>query len=392
MKFIQKTDPMEYLEGQEQINSDIMQRVLGAANSVEFDKFNATDVEHALSKDNLNLNDLQALLSPVAANYLEEMVAKAKATKERYFGKNIYLFTPQYIANHCDNNCVYCGFNVNNDIKRAQLDEDDIIKELENIAKTGLKEILILTGESQTKTPLNYIAKACELAKRYFDIVGVEIYPLNSDEYAILHASGVDFVTVFQETYNPIKYGKIHLGGNKRVFPYRFNAQERALMGGMRGVAFGALLGIDDWRRDAMCTALHASLIQAKYPHAEISISVPRLRPIINNNRINPRDVTERALLQVIAAYRLFLPYANITLSSRESEYFRDNVIALGVTKVSAGVSVGIGEHGGKDDENKGDGQFEISDSRDVEQMKDAIKNAGLTPVMSDYIYTGVAK
>ncbi|WP_086227188.1 MULTISPECIES: 2-iminoacetate synthase ThiH [Campylobacter] len=389
MKFIQKTDPMDYLPSQEQIKSDIMLRVLNERQNVDFDKFSAFDVQKALDKDNLNLTDLQALLSPVAANFLEEMVAKAKATKERYFGKNIYLFTPQYIANHCDNNCVYCGFKVGNDIKRAQLDENDIIKELENIAKTGLKEILILTGESQTKTPLNYIANACRLAKKYFDIVGVEIYPLNSDEYAILHDNGVDFVTVFQETYNPIKYGKIHLYGNKRVFPYRFNAQERALIGGMRGVAFAALLGIDDWRKDAMATALHASLIQAKYPHAEISISVPRLRPIINNNKINPRDVTERALLQVIAAYRLFLPYANITLSSRESAYFRDHAIALGVTKVSAGVSVAIGEHGGKDDESKGDGQFEISDNRDVNQMKIAIKNAGLTPVMSDYIYTG---
>ncbi|MEE3704390.1 2-iminoacetate synthase ThiH [Campylobacter sp. CX2-8023-23] len=390
MKFIQKTDPMEYLPSQERIDSDIMLKVLNAHKNVNFDEFNAFDVQKALDKDNLNLRDLQALLSPVAANFLEEMVAKAKATKERYFGKNIYLFTPQYIANHCDNNCVYCGFKVGNDIKRAQLDENDIIKELENIAKTGLKEILILTGESQTKTPLNYIANACRLAKEYFDIVGVEIYPLNSDEYAILHDNGVDFVTVFQETYNPIKYGKIHLYGNKRVFPYRFNAQERALIGGMRGVAFAALLGIDDWRKDAMATALHASLIQAKYPHAEISISVPRLRPIINNNKINPKDVTERALLQVIAAYRLFLPYANITLSSRESAYFRDNAMALGITKVSAGVSVGIGEHGGKDDKDKGDGQFEISDNRDVNQMKTAIKNAGLTPVMSDYIYTGI--
>lgn len=386
MKFIQKTDPMAYLPSQEQIKSDIMLRVLNERQNVDFDKFSAFDVQKALDKDNLNLIDLQALLSPVATNFLEEMVAKAKATKERYFGKNIYLFTPQYIANHCDNNCVYCGFKVGNDIKRAQLDENDIIKELENIAKTGLKEILILTGESQTKTPLNYIANACRLAKKYFDIVGVEIYPLNSDEYAILHDNGVDFVTVFQETYNPIKYGKIHLYGNKRVFPYRFNAQERALIGGMRGVAFAALLGIDEWRKDAMSTALHASLIQAKYPHAEISISVPRLRPIINNNKINPRDVTERALLQVIAAYRLFLPYANITLSSRESAYFRDHAIALGVTKVSAGVSVAIGAHGGKDDESKGDGQFEISDNRDVNQMKIAIKNAGLTPVMSDYI------
>lgn len=382
-----RSDHMKYLKNQEIIDHSIMDRILKEWQESDFDSFSSEDVLKAISNDNRSLDDFKALLSPAAAPFLEDMAKEAMRVKERYFGKNIYLFTPLYIANHCDNNCVYCGFNVHNEIKRAQLDENAIIKELENIAKSGLQEILILTGESQSKTPVSYIGRACELAKRYFNVVGVEIYPLNSDDYAFLHRCGVDFVTVFQETYNPVKYEKIHLEGNKRIFPYRLNAQERALMGGMRGVAFAALLGIDDFRKDAMATGLHAYLLQSKYPHAEISISVPRLRPIINNKKINPRDVGEKELLQVIMAYRLFLPYANITLSTRENARFRDHAIRLGVTKVSAGVSVAIGEHGGKKEDDKGDGQFEISDQRDVLGMKKSIISAGLTPVMSDYIY-----
>ncbi|ANE34487.1 2-iminoacetate synthase ThiH [Campylobacter hyointestinalis] len=382
-----RNDHMKYLENQEIIDHSIMDRILKEWQESDFDSFSSEDVLKAISNDKRTLDDFKALLSPAAAPFLEDIARVAMSVKERYFGKNIYLFTPLYIANHCDNNCVYCGFNVHNEIKRAQLDENAIIKELENIAKSGLQEILILTGESQSKTPVSYIGRACELAKRYFNVVGVEIYPLNSDDYAFLHRCGVDFVTVFQETYNPVKYEKIHLEGNKRIFPYRLNAQERALMGGMRGVAFAALLGIDDFRKDAMATGLHAYLLQSKYPHAEISISVPRLRPIINNKKINPRDVGEKELLQVIMAYRLFLPYANITLSTRENAHFRDHAIKLGVTKVSAGVSVAIGEHGGKKEDDKGDGQFEISDTRDVLGMKKSIISAGLTPVMSDYIY-----
>ncbi|MPB72351.1 thiamine biosynthesis protein ThiH [Campylobacter fetus subsp. testudinum] len=382
-----RTDHMRYLPHQEVISHDVMNKIFKEWEETEFENFTKDDVITAINANNRSIDNFKALLSPEAAPFLEDIAKEAMSIKERNFGKNIYLFTPLYIANHCDNNCVYCGFNVHNKIKRAQLEEDGIVRELENIAKSGLDEILILTGESQSKTPLNYIGRACELAKRYFKVVGVEIYPLNSDEYAFLHKCGVDFVTVFQETYNPLKYEKIHLEGNKRIFPYRLNAQERALMGGMRGVAFAALLGIDDWRKDALSTGLHAYLLQAKYPHAEISISVPRLRPIINNKKINPKDVGERELLQVIVAYRLFLPFANITLSTRESAHFRDNAMRLGVTKVSAGVSVGIGEHGGKKDEQKGDSQFEISDGRDVEEMKKSIRKAGLTPVMSDYIY-----
>lgn len=384
---MQKTNHMEYLPHQEAINSNIMDIILDEWENADFSKFDSNDVLAAISKDKKDLNDLKALLSPAATPFLEQIAKAAKIQKEKYFGKNIYLFTPIYIANFCDNHCIYCGYNAKNKIKRQKLNLGEIKFELENIAKSGFSEILLLTGESEINSSLQYIADACKIAKQYFSNVGIEIYPLNSDQYAYLHSCGVDFVTVFQETYNPNKYEKIHLAGNKRIFPYRLNAQERAIMGGMRGVAFGALLGLDDWRKDALCTALHASLIQNKYPHAEISISCPRLRPIVNNGKINPKDVGERELLQIICAYRLFLPYAGITLSTRESARFRDNAIKLGITKVSAGVSTGIGEHGGKNKTDQGDAQFEINDSRSINEIKDAIKRANLTPVMNDYLF-----
>lgn len=384
---MQKTNHMEYLPHQEAINSNIMDIILDEWERTDFNKFNSNDVLAAISKDKKDLNDLKALLSPAATPFLEQIAKAAKIQKEKYFGKNIYLFTPIYIANFCDNHCIYCGYNTKNKIKRQKLNLGEIKFELENIARSGFSEILLLTGESEKNSSLQYIADACKIAKQYFSNVGIEIYPLNSDQYAYLHSCGVDFVTVFQETYNPNKYEKIHLAGNKRIFPYRLNAQERAIMGGMRGVAFGALLGLDDWRKDALCTALHASLIQNKYPHAEISISCPRLRPIVNNGKINPKDVGERELLQIICAYRLFLPYAGITLSTRESARFRDNAIKLGITKVSAGVSTGIGEHGGKNKTDQGDAQFEINDSRSINEIKDAIKRANLTPVMNDYLF-----
>ena len=184
---------------------------------------------------------------------------------------------------------------------------------------------------------------------------------MNSDEYAHLHKCGADFVTVFQETYNSDKYETLHLEGHKRIFPYRFYAQERAILGGMRGVGFAALLGLDDFRKDAFATGMHAYLLQKKYPYAEIAFSCPRLRPIINNDKINPKDVHEPQLLQVICAYRIFMPFASITISTRECERFRNNIINIAATKISAGVDVGIGGHSG---EQKGDEQFEISDPK----------------------------
>ena len=380
---MEKTNHMEYQKGMEAIESNIMNQVLSLTSEYDYSRYTARDVETALMKSRLSLDDYGAILSPAAAPFLENMARKSALETRKHFGNSISMFTPLYIANYCENHCVYCGFNCHNKIRRGKLNPNELEEELKEIASTGLREILILTGEARGASGVQYIGDAVKVASQYFSTVGLEIYPLNSDEYAYLHECGADFVCVYQETYNTDKYQEVHPSGSKRIFPYRFNAQERALLGGMRGVAFGALLGLDDFRKDAFAAGLHAYFIQQKYPHAEISFSVPRLRPFINNEQNNPNDVHEKQLLQVMLAYRLFMPFAGITISTRERAGFRDNVVGLAANKISAGVSVGVGGH--KSDE-KGDEQFEINDSRSVEQVHEMILSRGLQPVYTDYI------
>ncbi|HEC1579532.1 TPA: 2-iminoacetate synthase ThiH [Campylobacter upsaliensis] len=377
---------MDYLPHMQVIQSDILAKVMKEVENYDEARYQASDVLEALNSHHLNIEHLKALLSSAAEDFIEDLALKASKLKLKYFGNNIALFTPLYLSNFCNSKCVYCGFQKGNKITRAKLDEQEIHAEMAAIAQSGLQEILMLTGEGREFASVAYIARACEIAREYFKVVGVEIYPMNVDEYALLHKSGCDYVTIFQETYNETKYPKIHLAGEKSVFKYRFFGQERALMAGMRGVAFGALLGIDDFRKDALACALHAHFLQQKYPYAEFSLSIPRLRPIINNAKISPKDVSEKRLLQVLCAYRLFLPFAHISLSSRERMGFRDEAVKLGVSKMSAGVSVGIGEHSGT---KKGDEQFEISDDRSVEEILEKLRNLGLQPVMSDSIYVG---
>ena len=381
-----RIDHMTYLPGMEILESDVMEQVVSAMEHYDYSQYTESDVRRALTKDNRSPEDFAALLSPAALPLLEEMAQAARTETRKHFGNSVYMFTPLYIANYCENYCIYCGFNCHNKINRAKLNPEQIEKEMEAIAKTGLQEILILTGESRAKSDVRYIGEACRIARKYFKVIGLEIYPVNSDEYAYLHECGADYVTVFQETYNSDKYETLHLAGHKRIFPYRINAQERALKGGMRGVGFGALLVLDDFRKDAFATGYHAYLLQRKYSHAEIAFSCPRLRPIINNDRINPMDVHEPQLLQVVCAYRLFLPFASITVSTRECARVRDNLVNIAATKISAGVSTGIGEHS-DDIEEKGDDQFEISDGRSVDEVYRSLLAHDLQPVMNDYVY-----
>lgn len=387
-----RTDHMQYMPGMEQIKSDICEKVMSKVNAYDSAAYTAKDVKAALEHDRCTVEDLCALLSPAAEPFLEQMAERARIETGKHFGNTVYMFTPLYIANYCENYCVYCGFNCYNDINRMKLSTEQIEREMKIIADSGMEEILILTGESRAKSSVEYIGEACKLARKYFRSVGLEIYPVNTDEYRYLHQCGADYVTVFQETYDTEKYEKLHLLGHKRVWPYRFDAQERALMAGMRGVAFSALLGLSDFRKDALASALHVYYLQRKYPQAEMSLSCPRLRPIINNDRINPLDVHERQLCQVICAYRIFLPFVGITVSSRESEEFRNGIIKIAATKVSAGVSTGIGDHeskytGKESDCAEGDEQFEINDGRSFEKMYSDISENGLQPVLNDYLY-----
>lgn len=381
-----RIDHMTYLPDMEVLESEIEKQVISQMDAYHYETFTKEDVIRALGAPICTLEDFQALLSPTAEPFLEEMAQRAKAEKDKHFGNSILMFTPLYIANYCENFCIYCNFNCHNKIKRAKLNPEQMEREMQEIAKSGLQEILLLTGESRKMSDVQYIGEACKIARKYFKVIGLEVYPMNADEYAYLHQCGADYVTVFQETYNSDKYETLHLAGHKRIFPYRFHAQERAIRGGMRGVGFAALLGLDDFRKDAFATGYHAWLLQRKYPHAEIAFSCPRLRPIQNNAQINPMDVHEAQLLQIICAYRIFMPFANITISTRECGQIRNNLIRIAANKISAGVSVGIGEHQ-EEAGAKGDEQFEISDARNVDEVFDAILNLGLQPVMSDYIY-----
>lgn len=386
-----RTNHMEYMEGMERITSDIRDKVISEMNRYDYDSYTAEDVKRALAGERCTVEDLKALLSPAAAPFLEQMARKAKLETSRHFGNTVYIFTPLYIANYCENYCIYCGFNCYNDIQRKKLTFEEIEKEMKVIADSGIEEILMLTGESRRMSDVRYIGEACKLAAGYFKNVGLEIYPVNTDEYRYLHECGADYVTVFQETYDSDKYETLHLMGHKRVFPYRFEAQERALMGGMRGVGFSALLGLADFRKDALASALHVYYLQRKYPHAEYSLSCPRLRPIINNDKINPLDVHEKELCQVLCAYRIFLPFVGITVSSREQKHFRDGIVKIAATKVSAGVSTGIGDHEskykGEKASDSGDEQFEISDDRSFDEMYQDVLGEGLQPVLNDYVY-----
>lgn len=386
-----RTDHMAYMEGMERIDSDIMDRVMTQMREYDYGKYTARDVQAALQHETCTVEDFKALLSPAAEPFLERMAEKAQLETQKHFGNTVYLFTPLYIANYCENYCIYCGFNCYNDIRRMKLNGEQIEHEMQVIADSGIEEVLILTGESRAMSDVAYIGEACKLARKYFRMVGLEIYPVNTEEYRYLRECGADYVTVFQETYDPDKYETLHLMGHKRVWPYRFEAQERALMGGMRGVGFSALLGLADFRKDALATALHVYYLQRKYPHAEMSLSCPRLRPIINNDKINPLDVHERQLCQVLCAYRIFLPFAGITVSSRESASFRNGIVKIAATKVSAGVSTGIGDHEskytGKESGQEGDEQFEISDARSLDAMYADLAGEGLQPVLNDYLY-----
>jgi 2-iminoacetate synthase len=380
-----------YLDGMERFDSPLLAEVRSVANSFDFAAFTPADARAAIERERLGPADLAALLSPAGLPALEEAARRARAETVKHFGTTVTLFTPLYIANYCENECVYCGFNCRNKIRRGRLGPTEIKREMENIAATGLKEILLLTGESRRHSGLEYIGAAVALAKRYFT-VGTEIYPLNTEEYAYLHERGADFVSVYQETYDPEIYAAVHRRGPKRAYDYRFHAQERALKGGMRGVAVGVLLGLGDYRRDALAAGIHAALLQKRYPQAEISFSVPRLRPHVRDTLTETRGlafpsgagVGERELLQVMLAFRLFMPFAGITISTRERAEFRDHVLGLCATKVSAGVRVGVG---GRALAEKGDGQFEMSDRRGVADMRAAIRARGLQPLFRDHVY-----
>lgn len=346
-----------------------------------FEKLTDRHILRAIGKEKLDEYDFLALLSPRAEGFLENMAQRANRLTLQHFGKVIFLYTPIYLANYCVNQCAYCGFNVTNKITRKKLRLDEVEREAKAIAETGLKHILILTGESREKTPLSYIKECVEILKKYFTSITIEIYPLTEEEYRELILAGVDGLTVYQEVYNENIYDKIHIRGPKKDYKFRLDAPERACRASIRSVNIGALLGLGDWRTESFFTGLHANYLQNKYPDTEISISLPRIRPHKGSFQ-SEFNVEDKNIVQIMLALRIYMPRAGITISTRERAEFRDNLIGLGVTKMSAGSSTKVGGHALDE---KSDGQFDISDPRSVEEIKISIYKKGYQPVFKDW-------
>ena len=334
-----------------------------------------------VGKDRLTVMDFLALLSPAAEEHLEIIAQKAYQLTVQQFGRVILLYTPMYLSDYCTNNCTYCGFNITNVFTRKQLTLEEVEREAQSITASGLKHILILTGDAPKIAGVSYMKDCVGILKKYFASIAIEVYAMEKTEYQSLIQAGVESMTIYQETYNPRIYDQLHVAGPKKDYYYRLDAPERACQAGIRSVNVGALLGLDQWRRDGFFAGLHANYLQNKYSDVEVSISLPRIRPTMGNCETG-LTVNDKNMVQMMTAFRLFMPRAGITLSTRENAEFRNHAIKLGVTKMSAGVNTAVGGH---IESQENSGQFAISDSRSVAQMCEAILKLGYQPVFKDW-------
>ena len=350
-----------------------------------FQSVSSQEADRAIHSDTQDPERLLALLSLAAEDFMEPMAQKAHALTLQHFGRTIQLYTPMYLSNFCENQCAYCGFNAKNRMPRRTLTLDEVEKEAAFIASTGIEHLLILTGDSRTKSPPAYIKECLGVLKKHFSSISAEIYALTEEEYADLVSSGIDGLTLYQETYDEAVYDRVHKSGPKKDFRFRLDAPERAARSGMRGVNIGALLGLSDWRKEVFLMGLHAQYLQDRYGEPEIGASLPRLRPHAGEFK-EIVEVSDKNAAQILMALRLFLPRLGIALSTRESAAFRENLLPLGITRMSAGSTTRVGGHTLGSSEGENTPQFEISDPRDVETMKVMLAAKGYQPVMKDWM------
>ena len=354
-------------------------------NQFNFEKFNknitSDDVKRVIEKDKLDEMDFLILLSDRALNHIEEIAKKASKITTQHFGNVKSLYTPIYLSNYCASNCVYCGFSSSNQIKRKRLTSDEIEKEAKSIAKTGLKHILMLTGEAPKIDDIDYLKEATKILKRYFHFVGMEVYAMDESEYKELFEAGVDGLTIYQETYNREVYKQVHLSGRKKDYLYRLDAAERGAKVGMRQVNIGALFGLSECIEEAFTVGLHAKYLQNKYLETEVAISMPRICSAESDYEVK-YELNDQRFVQFMMAFRLFLPRVSINISTRENPNFRENILPLGVTKISAGSKTEVAGHTQEGESTK---QFEISDSRSVSEIIEALNQKGYQPILKDW-------
>ena len=338
------------------------------------------DVQRAVGQEQVGEAGFLALLSPAAGVHLEAMARRAHDLTLRHFGRTIGLFTPLYVSNHCSNHCRYCGFAAKNRIPRSMLTLDEVRAEGEAIAATGLADLLLLTGEAPNKAGVDYLEACVRTLRPLFPSISVEVFPMETRDYARLAEAGVTGLTVFQETYDPELYAQLHPAGPKRDFAFRLDTPQRGAEAGLRVVNIGALLGLADWRREIFATGLHAAWLLKRYPGVDVAVSLPRMRPHAGEFQ-PPYIVTDRELIQAMTALRIFLPRLSVTISTREAPSLRDNLLPLGVTRMSAGVSTAVGGHAKQAET----GQFEISDPRSVAEVCAMLRSRGYQPVFKDW-------
>jgi len=339
------------------------------------------DVENALLKSKLTLEDFSALISPAALPYLEQMATKSQALTKQRFGKTIQMYAPMYLSNECNNICTYCGYSFDNKIKRKTLSDSEILKEVEAIKLLGFDHVLLVTGEANATVHLSYFLNAIKLIKPFFSNISVEVQPMEQEEYAQLHNAGVYSVLVYQETYNREIYKIIHPKGKKSNFFYRLETPDRIGESKIHKIGIGALLGLDDWRTDSFFCALHLDYLQKKYWQTKYSISFPRIRPA-KGVEISDNHISDAELLQLICAYRIFNPDVELSISTRETARFRDNIIKLGATSMSAGSKTNPGGYSVDPESLE---QFEIDDTRSPEEFIKTISGQGYEPVFKDW-------
>jgi len=355
-------------------------------NNFDFEKYiiNISEemVKNSIQKEILDDMDFLNLLSPKASIYIEEMAQKAHEISIKYFGKCILLYAPLYVSNFCINNCAYCGFSTANKIKREVLSYEEIEENSKIVADYGIRHILLVTGESNVKTPVSYLKKCVEILKNYFEGVDIEIYPLDESGYKTLAESGADGLTIYQETYNEDIYKSLHTKGAKSNYRYRLETCERAGKANYRNLNVGTLLGLNDFISDIFFAGIHAKYLQTKFPSAEIGISFPRLRPTVGSYRYKT-IISDKNLIQAICAVRLFINHINITISTRENRELRSNLIPLGITKMSAASNTEVGGYAKR---RQSEGQFKINDTTSVNKVKEMIYKKGYQPIMKDWI------
>ena len=377
-----RIDHMKYLPGMETMEeSDVMEKVITAMNAYDYDQYTEKDVRRALEHDNRTIEDFQALLSPAALPLLEEIAQAARVETRKHFGNSVYMFTPIYIANYCENYCIYCGFNCHNKIRRAQLNAEEIEKEMEAISKTGLQEILILTGESRAKSDVKYIGEACKIARKYFKVIGLEVYPMNSDEYHYLHECGADYVTVFQETYHKENYESLHPTGPKSKYAYHTEAMDRAMEAGIDDVGLGVLFGLNTYRYDFTGLLMHAEHLEATFGVGPHTISVPRICPADDiSTQDFPDAISDDIFCKIVAVIRIAVPYTGMIISTRESAATRRKVLNLGISQISGGSRTSVGGYAIPETPEENSAQFDISDTRTLDEVVNWLLDLGHIP------------